>query len=53
MADMVSIIAEVNGQTVLLTVAANATESEVPRWTDVVTTTDMGLPMSSSFQVQI
>ena len=41
------------GQTVLLTVAANATESEVPRWTDMVITTDTGLPMSSPFQVQI
>lgn len=41
------------GQTVLLTVAANATESEVPRWTDMVITTDTGLPMSSPFQIQI
>ena len=41
------------GQTVLLTVSAMATDSEVPRWTDLAITADTGLPMSSPYQAQI
>ncbi len=41
------------GATVLVSVSATASETAVPRWTDMVITTGDGIAFSSSYQIQI